>query len=51
MHYCIFVFHTAQKRIPISNRQVNVIGTIYTVVKSYVEANNANVEIINSYVR
>ena len=30
---------------------VSVIVTIYMVVKSYIEANNANVEIINSYTR
>ena len=42
--------HWAQKRICMSNCQVSVMATVYMVIKSYVEANNANVEIINSYV-
>ena len=51
MYNYIFVFRTAQKWMSMSNCQVSMIVTIFKIVKSYVEANSANVEIINSYVR
>ena len=51
MYYYIFVFRAAQIWMSMSNCQVSMIVTIFKIVKSYVEANSANVEIINSYVR